>query len=154
MLDRHEGVARALCIVGILAARLFPAVDKEALLQLVIGLAHFDIAVKALEAQAFHGLRDHGWVGRFSLGHGFGQDGERVIDRSRVQIIVELLLEVSHDLLHLPTHVVVVVGNLIHAAGRCSTHGGRRACHTTVVGVELHVVQACLVRGLDQQRQV
>ena len=38
MLDRHEGVARALCIVGILAARFFPAVNKEALLQLVIGL--------------------------------------------------------------------------------------------------------------------
>src|ERR1700753_649587 len=44
--DRHEGVAGVLAVERGLAARLLPARHVEALLQLVVRLAHHDVAVE------------------------------------------------------------------------------------------------------------
>ncbi len=48
----------------------------------------------------------------------------------------------------------MVVRDHVHAPCRGRAHGGGRAGHAAVVGVEVDIVQARVVRRLDQQREV
>lgn len=48
VLHGRKGVAGVFGVIGELAARLLPLRDVQALLQLVVALAHFDFAIEAL----------------------------------------------------------------------------------------------------------
>src|SRR5215207_3240300 len=52
VLHRRKGVAGVLHVVLVLGIDLLPLGDPEALLHLVVGLAHLGFAVEALELQA------------------------------------------------------------------------------------------------------
>ena len=94
VLDRDKGVARAFGVDGVLAASLLPLGNEQTLLELMVGLAHFDLAVEALELHAFQHGSDLGRLGGLGLGKGFGQHGKAVVHGAGVHVIVELLLVV------------------------------------------------------------
>ena len=125
----------------------------QRLLQLVVGLANLDFAVEAVNLDAFQSRCHLHGVGRLGLGHGSAQRLENADGGAGVEVVVVFGLEFVLPFLHLATHVVVVVCDLVDTTGAIGSQCSRCAGDAGVVGEELAVV-AILIGGLDQQRQV
>ena len=71
-----------------------------------------------------------------------------------VPVVVELRFELAHQLGCFTAHVVVAIADKVDATSGVGAQRRGRAGHLRVVGVELDVVHAGVVRRLHQQREV
>ena len=120
----------------------------------MVGLAHFNFAVEAVDLHSFHRQGDLERVGGLGFLEGFGEHRDPGVGGHRVVVVVVLLAEALNDV---RTDELLVVRvpvahepDLVFARG---SHRGGHASGAGIVGVEVGV-ESGVLGCLDQQREV